>query len=319
MDRRSVLPLRSRSTIFIAAATAWFALAGASQPSPDSIRTFYGRIFRVQTIAWRILASNIQSCPARKGDFGLASVSPNPDASAATQSTWASALGIGEGSTVLAVFPGGPAQAAGLKVGDHIVAVDNVHWQAAGDGRRAFAQAMAAGQQHQLLNLSVNRGAENLAIAIPARQICAGEAILTTNANVNASATGTTIVVEGGLEQLLSDDDELAAVIAHEAAHIFLGHSEGDRDADRRNRAVRSTMERDADVMSVRLMLRAGFNPDAAINAQARTAHAARGPIARLLGLYGPYMTAQERGEFLRTQIIQARAEMSNPGAMPPQ
>jgi membrane-associated protease RseP (regulator of RpoE activity) len=213
MNFRAFIPLRSRSTIFIAAATAWFALSGAAQPSPDSIRAFYGRVFRIQTITRPILAASIQSCPARKDDFGFTSVSPDPDASATTQMAWASALGLGEGSTVLAVFPGGPAQAAGLRVGDHIVTVDNVHWQAAGDGRRAFAQAMATGQQQQLLSLSVNRGTENLAITMSAQRICAGEAVLTANTKVNASTTGTTIVVEGGLEQLLSDDDELAAVI----------------------------------------------------------------------------------------------------------
>lgn len=117
------------------------------------------------------------------------------------------------------------------------------------------------------------------------------------------------IIVDGGMEQLLTSDEELAWVIAHEAAHIFLGHTGPGRGADLKNNDIRSQMERQADALSVRLMLLAGYSPEASFAAQPKIAAASRGPISRLFDVHGPYMGTRERTRFLMNEVAAARVE----------
>lgn len=282
-------------------------LAAAAPPSPAGVGAWYQRVIRVKTIARRVLASNRAACAVQRDDFGFTAMSPDPDAPAAIQAAWIEGLGLGDGSTVVAVFESGPAAAAGLLVGDAILQINGTKWSPTVEGRQAFVRA---GAGSHALDLVVRRPTGEVRITIPAQQICAADVWLTVRDKVNASANGTNIVVEGGLERLLASDDELAWVIAHEAAHVFLKHSGADRKADLANGDRRSQMERAADVLGVRLMLRAGFAPEASSGANAKIAHAARGPIARLLDLHGPYMAPRERSAFLMSEAEAARAEI---------
>ena len=51
---------------------------------------------------------------------------------------------------------------------------------------------------------------------------------------------------------------------------------------------------------------RAGFDPEAAARAEAKLAHANRGPISRLLDLHGAYMPTRERIAFLQSEAAKA-------------
>lgn len=286
--------------------------ARAEQPTPDGVRDWYKRVARVQTVARRILAANLETCPIKRDDFGFTSVSPDPAASAAVRAAWIEGLGLGDGLTVVAVFPGGPAEAAGIKVGDRIVEINGARWSSNPEDRKAFASAMAGVSS---LHLAVKRGADEVKMVVPAQQICTANVWLTPRAKINAFSNGVNIVVEGGMEQLLPSDDELAWVIAHEAAHAFLGHTGADRAADVKNNAIRSQMERQADALSLRLMLRAGFSPEASFSAQPKIAAASRGPISRLLDLHGPYMGTRERTAYLIAEVSAARSELGRPSA----
>lgn len=213
---------------------------------------------------------------------------------------------------MVAVYPGGPAQAAGLLIGDEIVAANGIQWSGATEGRSAFAQTMAGGYERGGVLLTVRRGGAEQVLPVGAQQICTADMVATRSSRVNAWSNGSTIFIEGGLERLLSSDDELASVIAHEATHIFRGHTDADRDAARRENATRSVMEQKADRLSVRFMLKADYAPEAAATAQARLAAASRGPISRLPDLHGPYMGTAERTSFLTTEAAAARAELTH-------
>lgn len=286
----------------------------AAQQTADDVRAWQKRVVRVQTIARRILVSGVDICPSKRADFGFTAYSPDPGASAAVRAKSVEWLGPGDGSATVVVFPGGPAEASGLRVGDRIVEMNGVRWSATPEGLKAFGAAMAGASSLQLM---VKRQAAEMKMEVPAQQICFADIYLTQRAKLEARTSGTNILIDGGLEQLFSDDDELAWIIAHEAAHAMLGHSGPDRVADLKNKAFRSRVEREADALSVRLMLRAGFSPEASSRAQSKLAAAGRGPIGRLLDITGPYMGTRERNAFLMAEAAAARAEQGKPATAP--
>lgn len=75
----------------------------------------------------------------------------------------------------------------------------------------------------------------------------------------SASTNGRRIQISRGFVQYTRNDSELAFVLAHEMAHI-LKHHLPVRDA-----SVRYTQELEADHLGFQLVIRAGYNPDAAI------------------------------------------------------
>jgi len=80
----------------------------------------------------------------------------------------------------------------------------------------------------------------------------------------NANADGVTVNVNVGLIDYVRDDDELAAVMAHEFAHNVLRHRDRLNAAGRGSSAIRAT-EIEADRLGVYLMDRAGYDPRAAV------------------------------------------------------
>lgn len=303
--------MRKRPVIAICLASAgWTMLAGAAPPSSADFGAWYDRVFRVEAISRQILAANTDICPRKRSDFGFTALAPAPDASAAVRAALAEGLGLGEGQTVVLVHEGGPAGRAGLHVGDQILAANGVAWGTMVESRAAFALAMRESLAEQRVVLTVQRRAEELAIAISAEQICDADVVLRSTSSVHAWATERTIVIEGPLEELLTSNDELAWVIAHEAAHVFLGHVPADQTETRVDRMTRARFEREADELSLPLMLRAGFAPEAAATALTRIApRARRGLIGRLFDLHGPYMPPPERVALLAARAAAARAE----------
>jgi S1-C subfamily serine protease len=146
-------PFRLAASLFLIVAIATGAVAATPIPNADKVRDTINRFVRVQNIVRRIAAANVATCPAKRGDFGFTSVSPNPDASAAVRAAWTAGLGLGDSSTVVAVYGSGPAEAAGLRVGDNIVSADGVPWSPAPERRKAFAEALdgRSGEKHLMV------------------------------------------------------------------------------------------------------------------------------------------------------------------------
>jgi membrane-associated protease RseP (regulator of RpoE activity) len=303
-------PFRLTATLFSIVGIASVAVAATSTPTADGVRDNINRFVRVQAIVRRIMAANVETCQAKRGDFGFTSVSPNPDAPDTVSAAWTDGLGLGDGSTVVAVYGSGPAEAAGLRVGDNIVAVDGVQWSLAPERRKAFKEALDVRSRQKLL--TVGRGTTDVMIDMTPQTICTADVALRTRDNVYAAANGSTIIVDEGMERLLTSDDELALVIGHEAAHIFLGHTGADRAKKFKNAVLRKQMEQQADALGVRLMLKAGFSPEASATAHPKLAKAMRGPISRLVGLHGPYMSTDDRTAFIKSEAEAARSEQAN-------
>jgi predicted Zn-dependent protease len=116
----------------------------------------------------------------------------------------------------------------------------------------------------------VGRATADVMFNMAPQEICTADVVLRTRDNVYAAASGSTIIVDEGMEWLLTSDDELALIVAHEAAHVFLGHTGANRAKEHKNALLRKQMEQQADALGVRLMPKAGFSPEASVNAHAK-------------------------------------------------
>ncbi|MEZ0243933.1 MAG: M48 family metalloprotease [Sphingomonas sp.] len=193
------------------------------------------------------------------------------------------AAGLDRGPGVLAVVPGSPADAAGLIAGDVLLAVDGASFPsptaiaAIGDDKvwRPKAEASEAMLLDRLrtgpVMLSVLRNGQPLSLSLGSVNGCALRIRLARSSQKGAYTVRGYVVVTTAALALAANDDELAFVIAHELAHIVLGHtrlldSEGVprrgllRGAGKSGRIVRQT-EEEADQLGGRIMLAAGYDP----------------------------------------------------------
>jgi beta-barrel assembly-enhancing protease len=130
----------------------------------------------------------------------------------------------------------------------------------------AFADGSAA--------VEVRRAGAPLALRVGSEPGCATRFQLIPSRRLNAQADGRYVQVTTAIADYVADDDELAAVIAHEFAHNVLGHrARLDRAnvsrgffANFGNNATRiRETEAEADRFSVYLLDRAGYDPAAAV------------------------------------------------------
>lgn len=149
------------------------------------------------------------------------------------------------GVEVLIMVPDSPAEQAGLQVGDRIVRLGK--WRVPGR-RGAFAKF------HRRLNalleqgsapveLGIQRGSSFLTVVVVPALTCDYPAILLDNDEINALTDGEKIGVNRGALQFVNNDDELALIVAHELAHIVLGHVEEARKNSLSGRFVGSVFD----------------------------------------------------------------------------
>ena len=106
--------------------------------------------------------------------------------------------------------------------------------------------------------------------------------VVTDEADPNAFALpGQRVLVTRGMLALAGDEAEMAAVLAHEVAHVVLGHASG------RPPANRVASEAEADRLALRFLAAAGYDPRAQPDLQA-TLIAAHALDARLRGAPRP-------------------------------
>jgi PDZ domain/Peptidase family M48 len=190
--------------------------------------------------------------------------------------------GLDRGPGVLTVIAGTPAARAGLAAGDVLLAVNGrplpTGRSLLGEPRREKWRRLADEAEEELetalrqgpVDLRVLREGREVELRLGSIPACLGRVRLARSTQVNAFATGRTVVMTLSMLNFLRNDDELAVVLGHELAHNIFHH-----------RAIRSEegilhglgikpsavwkREEAADRFGLRLMAAAGYDLDSAI------------------------------------------------------
>ncbi|TMJ17492.1 MAG: peptidase M48, Ste24p [Alphaproteobacteria bacterium] len=235
---------------------------------------------RVATIGHRLAVANLDLCRQRMNlpGFAVHDLSQyGPDFRAAA----IAAFGLDAGPGVLALVPDSPAEQGGLRLDDVLLGIDGRSLAGAGPARSRTFDRMAeildileAAFADGSADMQVRRAGASLSLHIGSAAGCATRFQLIPSRRLNAQADGRYVQITTAIADYVADDDELAAVIAHEFAHNVLGHRVRlDRAHVSRGffanfgsnaTRIRET-EAEADRFSVYLLDRAGYDPEAAV------------------------------------------------------
>lgn len=236
---------------------------------------------RVAAIAHRLATGNLDLCADRQFLPGF-SVHDLSQYDADFRPGAIRLFTLDAGPAVLALAPSGPAERSGLRRDDVLLTLEGRALPRAPALTRrgsfehverilaaleaAFADGRAA--------VTVRRAGSEIGLVIGAEQGCASRFELIPGRRLNAKADGRYVQVTSAIAAYVRDDDELAAVLAHEFAHNILRHrlrldAAGVRRGflgsfGRNARRTRET-ELEADRLAPYLLERAGYDPDAAV------------------------------------------------------
>lgn len=250
-------------------------LAATTQKDPpkDPLVVAYqdlvGADLRLATIGYHLAKGSAPFCRNRWRNPGwvLHDEAQYPDAAFARR-----AFVFRQPVSVAALVADGPAAQAGIAAGDGLVRMNGIAYGNAPTGgktsseridsvRQVIATQLATGAL--TLELKTAEGPRTLTLS--PSEICASDFWVDVRGKRDAGADGERVRVTSGLIAYVLDDDELAAVVAHEMAHNLLDHRARINAAKSgKTRIVRAT-EEEADRLSVWLMANAGYDPQAAI------------------------------------------------------
>lgn len=171
-------------------------------------------------------------------------------------------LGLTDLPQIAAVAQNSPAEIAGAKPGDELVAIDGkpvleLLRQGADPALLAdeIEVRIAEHSSTQPLALALIRKGTPLEIHFKPQRVCAARFVLKIDAEIVAFSDGDNVAISYGLVDFARNDDELALDAAHEMGHVIY------HDVRARNRAQRWLMESRADAIGVQLSHCAGFDP----------------------------------------------------------
>jgi len=221
---------------------------------------------RVQNIGWRLAHGNARFCAATRPAIGLLI----QDLMGYNQPAQArAALAVPVDFAVQAAARGGPAQRAGLSANQPILAIDGHDLSKLARNAKAIFLRLRSVEMALQSSLDSNGAAKLLIAGKPQAVTIASEEICNTRfavrpSNRDAVADGWGVHIGGKFPGLAYPDEELAAAMAHEMAHVVLRHPQFLADNGRKRRNVRRT-EREADRLAPWLLVNAGYDPQAAV------------------------------------------------------
>jgi len=268
----------------------------------DGLRSLYTQFNRVSLITHNILVANSSICSKLKTDYGFISMSANEHGTEEQKALGNKAFNLQKQPIVTYVIPKSAADKAGLLAGDVIVSVNDNRWADA-ESHDAFKKLLNVAQQSPHLRIGILRDENKQSLNLTAAKACDYSFILRDTNKSSAMALDRKIVVDLGAAIILTHDDELAFFIAHELAHILLGHTLPDRSSELGDYKMRNAMEKDADALGIRLMAHAGYDPAGAETALKITDLIDSGSVTRFFNYHGSYMAVDERIRYLREVI----------------
>jgi Zn-dependent protease with chaperone function len=263
--------------LLIALAFAW---TPAAQADPAALLALQRYDRQLLGIGYRLAMAGGDLCGVKTPQPGFI-VHDLAQYPAGDQADARAVFGFAADPLVLAVAPGSPAAAMGLREGDALLSVDGLPVPAAKPkASKSYARMTAllaridASAADGTVDLVIGRGGERIALSIPTPAGCPSRFQTNASAALASKADGTYVEINTGIFDFAADEAEVAAIVAHEMAHNILRHrarldAVGIRRGmlgqfGRNARLIRQT-EVEADRLSVYLMDRAGYPPEAII------------------------------------------------------
>jgi beta-barrel assembly-enhancing protease len=193
----------------------------------------------------------------------------------------ARSLGFTDTLVLVGVASGSTAARSGFLVGDRVIALDGGPPPTGPNAVSRLTGAVAARQtgaprvtleqggipfladvasRDDRVSGAVARVGGQLRVAIPADTVCALNLVAAQSDKRNAWVDGVNVTVASAMLRFVTDDDELAAVLAHEIAHnaMRLGQAQKQDTTIGRSTVFSEAAEREADYMGMYLLARAG-------------------------------------------------------------
>ncbi|MCY4096058.1 MAG: M48 family metallopeptidase [Gammaproteobacteria bacterium] len=188
----------------------------------------FDQIARIHNLLWPLLERNTDFCRGMTTrSIGLRHTSPRGGSgqSAVERRARDAVFDFNERPVIYAVAEGSPADTAGLKPNDRIVAVGRWTWTAenASDFNRSLQRRLDAMVRRGDVVLAIERDGERMSIDMTPIRICNVDLSLKPTLEVQARTNGREIVVTLGMAERL-DDEQIRTVLAHELAHCTMGH-----------------------------------------------------------------------------------------------
>lgn len=238
----------------LGSAMMWSLLFLASSPQQAALRTLAEADLRVAAAGDRLAQAGTAFCPGQATSLGGLVIQDARQYSGAVRADAKTALGVKDGPTIVgAVDPRrvGLASRAIAKVDGQAV-VSNARDAYADVGRaEAFIEG---GFQRGSVTLTFDNGER---VALPATPGCRTRFQIVRGGLSKTQADGRYVQLSDGMLGSTANDDELAAVLAHELAHNILAH--------RAKKTPSKQAEYEADWLSVWLVARAGYSVDAIV------------------------------------------------------
>jgi hypothetical protein len=236
---------------------------------------------RVGLVAYRLALAGSPLCPERYPLTGLlfhhlAEYDP------ADRPLMIQRYRLDRGPGILAVLADTPAARAGLVAGDVLLAVNGrplpTGASVAAEPKREKWRRLADETEGELetalrqgpADLRVLREGREFPLRLGSISACLGRVRLARSTQVNAFATGRTVVMTLAMLDFLENDDELAVVLGHELAHNIFHHpAMRSEEGILRGLGIKASAmwkrEEAADRFGLRLMAAAGYDLDSAI------------------------------------------------------
>ena len=284
----------------------------ATSREDKALTELQARDAQLFAVGWRLATANAPFCERAVPALGLSVLDAGAFADPAAVRRQ---LGLGGDLALGAVAPGSPAEAAGLRANDTLLAIDGVAiaaryprkkpvWQRLIDVTAAL-DAAAAGP----VRLTVAHGAEApRAVSLTGIPACPSR-FEVLDSGGKAMAEGTRVIFGRSFPGFGYPDPEFAAAVAHEFAHNLLRHR-ARLDAAGRSLGNVRLSEREADRLMPWLLANAGIEPAAATRFMERWGPRHDGGLFRNRSHEG----WDERADAIRAEVAKVEALMAGEG-----